>query len=137
MREDSYDTESVRNTIRDVHLHEELRYKKSFLVYVKDQIIPVSVDQVAYFYLEYEMVYCTTKDQKKYLIDQPLDKIWAQLNPEDFFRANRQYIISRSAIKSAVQHFNRRLKLKLSPSAENEVLISKAKAAAFKDWLES
>ena len=137
MREDSYDTESVRNTIRDVHLHEELRYKKSFLVYVKDQIIPVSVDQVAYFYLEYEMVYCMTKDQKKYLIDQPLDKIWAQLNPEDFFRANRQYIISHSSIKSAVQHFNRRLKLKLFPSAEDEVLISKAKAAAFKDWLES
>ena len=137
IREEPFDSESMQSTIKEVRVLEEKRYKKSFLVYVKDQIIPVSVDQVAYFYLEYEMVYCMTKDQKKYLIDQPLDKIWAQLNPEDFFRANRQYIISRSAIKSTVQHFNRRLKLKLSPSAEDEVLISKAKAAAFKDWLES
>ena len=136
-REEPFDSENVRSTIKEVRLKEDKRYKKSFLVYVKDQIIPVTVEQLAYFYLDYEMVYCITRDQNKYIIDQPLDKIWAQLNPEDFFRANRQYIISRSAIKSAVQHFNRRLKLKLSPSTEDEVLISKAKASAFKDWLEN
>jgi len=134
-REDSFDSERVRNTIRDVRLHEEKRYKKSFLVYVKDQIIPVAVDQLAYFYLKNEMVYCITKDQRKYLMDQPLDKIGAQLDPEDFFRANRQYIISRNAIQSAVQHFNRKLKLRISPSPEEEVFISKTKAGHFKEWL--
>ena len=135
-REDPFDSESVRNTIRDVRLHEEKRYKKSILVYVKDQIIPVVVDQIAYFFLENEMVYCVTFQHKKYIMDQPLDKIGAQLDPEDFFRANRQYLVSRQSIKSVAQHFNRKLKLRLTPEPEKEVFISKTKAALFKGWLD-
>ena len=114
-REDSFDSESVRRSIRDVRLHKEKRYKKSFLVYVKDQIIPVSVEQIAYFFLENEMVYCRTHDNRKFILDQALDKIGSQLNPNDFYRSNRQYLVSRQAIQSVVQHFNRKLKLRLTP----------------------
>jgi len=135
-REDSFDFESVRRSIRDVRLHEDKRYKKSFLVYVKDQIIPVSVDQIAYFFLENELVYCRTHDNRKFILDQTLDKIGSQLNPNDFYRSNRQYLVSRQAIQSVVQHFNRKLKLRLTPEPEQEVFISKTKAAAFKGWLE-
>jgi DNA-binding LytR/AlgR family response regulator len=135
-REDSFDSESVRRSIRDVRLHEDKRYKKSFLVYVKDQIIPVPVDQIAYFFLENELVYCRTYDNKKFILDQALDKIGSQLNPNDFYRSNRQYLVSRQAIQSVVQHFNRKLKLRLTPEPEEEVFISKTKATAFKGWLE-
>jgi len=135
-REDSYDAETVQSTIRDVRLHEGKPYKKSFLVYVKDQIIPVSVDRIAYFFLENELVYCRTYDNRKFILDQTLDKIGSQLNPNDFYRANRQYLVSRRAIQSAAQHFNRKLKLQLSPLPEEEVFISKTKAPAFKEWLE-
>ncbi len=135
-REDSFDSESVRRSIQDVRLHEEKQYKKSFLVYVKDQIIPVSVDQIAYFFLENELVYCRTHDNRKFILDQALDKIGSQLNPNDFYRSNRQYLVSRQAIQSVVQHFNRKLKLRLTPEPEQEVFISKTKAAAFKGWLE-
>jgi DNA-binding LytR/AlgR family response regulator len=135
-REDSFDSESVQKSIRDVRLHEDKRYKKSFLVYLKDQIIPVSVDQIAYFFLENELVYCRTHDNRKFILDQALDKIGSQLNPNDFYRSNRQYLVSRQAIQSVVQHFNRKLKLRLTPEPEQEVFISKTKAAAFKGWLE-
>ena len=135
-REDLFDSESVRRSIQDVRLHEEKRYKKSFLVYVKDQIIPVSVDQIAYFFLEHELVYCRTHDNRKFILDQALDKIGSQLNPNDFYRSNRQYLVSRQAIQSVVQHFNRKLKLRLNPEPEEEVFISKTKATAFKGWLE-
>ena len=136
LREDPYDAESVRNTIHDVRLHEGKRYKKSFLVYVKDKIIPVAVDQIAYFFLDNDLVYCRTSDNRKFILDQALDKIGSQLNPDDFYRANRQYIVSRQAIQSAAQHFNRKLKLQLKPQPEKEVFISKTKAPAFKEWLE-
>ena len=135
-REDSYDAETVQSTIRDVRLHEGKPFKKSFLVYVKDQIIPVSVDQIAYFFLENELVYCRTYDNRKFIMDQTLDKIGSQLYPNDFYRANRQYLVSRQAIQSAAQHFNRKLKLQLTPHPDNEVFISKTKASAFKEWLE-
>ena len=117
-------------------MHEGKRYKNSFLVYVKDQIIPVSVDQIAYFFLENELVYCRTHNNRTYILDQTLDKIASQLNPNGFYRANRQYLVSRQAIQSAAQHFNRKLKLQLKPPPEEEVFISKTKASAFKEWLE-
>ena len=135
-REAPFDTENVRSTIRDIRQYEQKQYKKSFLVYIKDQIIPISVDQIAYFYLENELVYCRTYDNRKFILDQALDKIAAQLDPNIFYRANRQYLVSRQAIQSAVQHFNRKLKLKLAPETEEEVFISKTKAASFKGWLE-
>jgi len=136
LRKGSNNTDSVRNTIQDMRLYEEKRYKKSFLVYVKDQIIPIPTVEIAYFFLENDLLYCRTHENKKFILDQALDKIGSQLNPNDFYRANRQYLVSRQAIQSVVQHFNRKLKLRLAPEPEQEVFISKTKAAAFKGWLE-
>jgi len=135
-KDSSYDPGKLQNTLLELHLQEEKQYKKSFLVYVKDQIIPVAVEQIAYFCLDHKRVYCVTVKDKKYLIDQALDKIGSQLDPENFFRANRQYLVSRQSVKSAHQHFNRKLRLQLSPAPEKDVLIAKPKAAQFKAWLE-
>jgi DNA-binding LytR/AlgR family response regulator len=136
-RGQTFDPESIRSTLRDVRQQEEKQYKKNFLVYVQDQIIPVAMDQIAYFFIDNERVRCMTHQHKKYLMDQTLDKIGAQVDPNYFFRANRQFIISRKSVLSAAQHFHRKLKLRLSPPADAEVLISKTKAAQFKAWLES
>ena len=135
-RKDPFDPESVRSAIRDVHELQEKRYKQSFLVYVKDQIIPLAVEQIAYFFIENELAYCRTYENRKFVMDQALDKIASQLDPDNFYRANRQYLVSRQAIHSVVQHFNRKLKLHLSPSPEEDVYISKTKASGFKSWLE-
>jgi len=91
---------------------------------------------IAYFYLENEIVYCVTFENEKFVIDQTLDKISSQTGPDDFFRINRQFIVSRKAVKTVVQHFNRKLKLHLSPSPQCDVFISKTKATIFKKWLE-
>jgi len=135
-REDTFDSELLLKTIQNLKLSEKKKYKKSFLVYIKDQILPVSVNDIAYFFLENELVYCLTYKNEKFIIDQTLDKISSQTNPEGFYRANRQCIISRKAVKTVSQHFNRKLKLHLSPSPKEDVFISKTKAAIFKKWLE-
>ena len=136
-RNGPYQPESMRNTLKDIRLSEGKVYKKGFLVYVRDQIIPLAADQIAYFYLDHEATHCLTWDKKRYVMDQSLDKIGSQLDPGDFYRANRQYLVARQAIQSVAQHFNRKLKLNLSPIPAKEVLISKTKAAAFKEWLEA
>ncbi len=111
-------------------------YKNNLLVYVRDKILPIAVEKIAYFYLEKQLVHCVTHQNEKFVIEQSLDKIELQLNPNSFFRANRQFIVSRMSINSATQHFHRKLKLDLSPAAKEEVLISKLKASHFKKWLE-
>lgn len=135
-REDTFDSELLLKTIQNLKLSEKKKYKKSFLVYIKDQILPVAVVNIAYFYLENERVYCVTFENEKFVIDQTLDKISSQTDPDDFFRINRQFIISRKAVKTVAQHFNRKLKLNLSPSPQYYIFISKTKAAIFKKWLE-
>jgi two-component system LytT family response regulator len=136
-RNDLYKRQGMQKIIRDIRRGEGSGYKKSILVYVRDRIIPLPVDQIAYFYLDHKLVYCMTREQERYVMDQPLDKIGSQLDPGAFFRANRQYLVSRQAILSVSQHLNRKLKLNLSPAPENEVLISKTKGGEFKRWLEA
>lgn len=110
-------------------------YKKNILAYIRDRIIPISTEDIAYIYLDNELVYCISHNNEKHIIDQSLEKIWGELNPESFFRANRQFIVSQKAVASAIIHFNRKLKLEIKPAFNSEILISKLKVADFKKWL--
>lgn len=122
--------------IKEMQASQQKQYKKSLLVYLKDKIVPIPVAEIAYFYLANDFVYCLTHQQAKYRLDKPLDKIENEINPNQFFRANRQFLISRSAVKAAALYFNRKLKLEIRPAPQTEVLVSKSKAVTFKRWLE-
>ncbi|MBD3749218.1 MAG: response regulator transcription factor [Sphingobacteriales bacterium] len=110
-------------------------YRQSFLIHFRDKLIPITIQQIAWFYTAYEVVYAKTMDHKDYVIDYTLEQLEAELNPEIFYRANRQFLISRSSIKEMELYFNGRLSLKLQPETEHQVLISKAKVSDFKKWL--
>ena len=135
-RPDAFSNEHLLKIIQDLTINDRRKYKKSFLVYIKDKILPLPVEDIAYFHLKNELTYCITHTNKIYRIDYPLDKIVDQISPDDFFRVNRQFLVSRQSIKSAVQHFHRKLKLNLSPVCKEEIFISKIKTKAFKEWLE-
>jgi len=128
--------EMLRNALEELKIRGTKKYKRNFLVYIKDQILPVAVETIAYFLLENSIVYCITIQNERYTIDQSLDSLITQLNPAHFFRANRQCIVSRKSVKSASQFFSRKLKLSLSPSPLYDVIISKPRAPEFKEWLE-
>lgn len=128
--------QDLLNLIEKLQATQPKKFRKSLLVYFKDKIVPVKVEDVAYFYLENESVNCQTHRNEHYVLDQSLDKIELQLDPETFFRANRQFLISRKAVRAARQHTHRKLKLELYPFPKSEVLISKTKATQFKKWLE-
>ena len=135
-KENIVNNEILLRTIEELRSLNTKNYKKTFLIHNKDRILPLSTENIAFFYLQNDIVYCMTHDNKQFFIDQSLDKIEGQVNPEQFFRANRQYIISRKAVKAAVQYFQRKLKLDLSPTPKEDVFISKTKAYIFKKWLE-
>lgn len=111
------------------------KHRKSLLVYVKDKIIPISIDDIAYFYLDNELVYCVKFDGREVMIDKSLEKIWTGLDSENFFRVNRQFVVSRKAVVSAIVYYNRKLKLEIKPAFRSDILISKLKVTEFKNWL--
>jgi two-component system LytT family response regulator len=109
-------------------------YRSRFLVSYRDMLIPVMVPNIAYFFSEHKLVYLVTNQSERYVIDQTLEELEQELNPREFFRATRQYIVSAGAIQKIHQLFNGKLKLELFPPTE-EVVVSREKSNALRKWL--
>lgn len=110
-------------------------YRKRFLVYSGDKIRTVDVSDAAYFYADQKLVFLMDVHGKRHTVDQTLDKLENQLQPEQFFRINRQYIISYSAIDSMQAYSKGRVKIDLKPEAPKEAIVSIDRAGRFKLWL--
>lgn len=109
---------------------------KTILVRIKDKIIPISEEEIAFFYTTNERVSLTTLDGKSYPVEGTLESLYGELCSEHFFRANRQFIISRKAIKDISVWFGSRLALNLTIDTPERIIISKARAAEFKSWIQ-
>ncbi|MDR1227102.1 MAG: LytTR family DNA-binding domain-containing protein [Prevotellaceae bacterium] len=112
-------------------------YKSYFLVAEKDKLIPLNTADIACVYINTGMVKAITRGGKIFYLDQTLDELMQHLNPEKFFRANRQYIISREAVKDMSTWFGSKLSVNLKVSTPDRILVSKAKVSEFKTWMAS
>ncbi len=111
-------------------------YKTHFLVPVKeDKLLPLAVNSVSYFYIADGIVKAVTTQGKEYVINQTLDELTECLNPQSFFRANRQYLIAREAVKDITLWFNNRLIVNLHTATPEKIVISKNRVGDLKDWL--
>jgi DNA-binding LytR/AlgR family response regulator len=111
-------------------------YKSRFIAKVGDQIKHIEINDVAYFRAEDNEVMLVTHKNNRYIIDYSLDQLTGLLRPEDFFRANRSYIITPGAIKKISKYFNSRLHLELIPATDDTVLISRVKVPEFMQWMD-
>ena len=107
----------------------------TFLVYVKDKLMPLKIDDIAFFYIFEDKVWAYTFSEEKFPLDKSLDNISNQLDDMCFFRANRQFIVAREAIKDMNVWFGSRLSLNLKVKAPEKIIISRAKVPEFKRWL--
>jgi two-component system, LytTR family, response regulator LytT len=110
-------------------------YRNRFLVSFRDMLIPVASNEVAYFNSENKTTFLTLHAKERYVVEQTLEEFEHELDPSLFFRATRQFIISQKAISKIHQHFGGKLKLELLPPTKEEVLLSREKSSALKEWL--
>lgn len=106
----------------------------SLIAYEGDKIIPINSTQVAFFYIENKFTYAQTFDNKRHIISQNMDYLERNLSPH-FFRANRQYLLNRNAVKDASQFFNRKIIVNLTVENHEKIIIGKLKITSFLDWL--
>jgi len=110
-------------------------YRTHFLLPSKgDKLIPVQTRDLACFAIDAGVVKSYTFDEKILIFEYTLDELMELLDPEQFFRANRQYIVSKGAIKDIDLWFNNRLSLNLKISVSSKILVSKARIREFKEW---
>lgn len=116
-------------------LKTKMSYKTHFLVSIKgEKLIPLDVIDIAYIFTENNVVKVHTRIGNNYFLEYTLDELMNMLNPQEFFRANRQFIIARNAIKDMDLWFSNRLSVNLKVSVSDKILISKAKVGEFKTW---
>ncbi|MBO7311864.1 MAG: response regulator transcription factor [Alistipes sp.] len=126
-----------RGSVEKMVAESESEVVQTMLVRYKDKIIPVKMDDVAYFYTYAERVTLTTLSGESYPVDKTLEALSQQLSEDKFFRANRQFIISRRAVKDIAVWFGSRLALNLTVETPERIIISKARVPEFKQWLQS
>lgn len=95
----------------------------------------VRVSDVAYFFSNGRLSYLVTNDNRKYLLEYSMERLEACLNPEQFFRINRSFIISFDAVRQAEDYHGSRLILNVQPLFSEKVVVSRERVAAFKKWM--
>lgn len=110
-------------------------FKKRFVVKKGEHLLSIAVEDVLYFYSEDKVCLMRTNDQRRYVIDNILGDLETQLDPEKFFRLNRKYIACHEAITDIISYSNSRLKVRLKHADDEDIVISKQKVKAFKEWL--
>lgn len=104
------------------------------LVQKRDKIIPLPAEEIAVFFIEDDAVFAFTFGGKKQLLSHKLNDLEQRYQPH-FFRANRQYLVHRKAVKDVSHHFNRKILVNLTVAFEPQILVGKVKVTAFLDWL--
>ncbi len=110
-------------------------YRKRFSVKIGQQIKVIDVAEIECLYSENKGTYIHTFDNRDYLIDSSLEVVEAELNPNDFFRISRKYIIPLQSVKEIQVYSNSRLKISLPTYKADEVIVARERVSDFKEWL--
>jgi len=108
----------------------------SVIIHQGDKIIPINSQQIALFYIENDITFLHTFDNKRHAINQKLE-VLEKMFSLTFFRANRQFLINRKAVKDASQYFSRKMVANLTISFSEQIIIGKLKTTEFIKWLEN
>lgn len=111
------------------------RYRDRILATYRSDTVPVRVGELRQFYSSDGMTFATGIAGKRYLIDEPLDRLEPQLDPKQWFRINRAQLVHAAAVKKVSTYFNHRLVLELQPAGEGDNVVSRSRVAQCREWL--
>ncbi len=110
-------------------------YQKRIVVRYGNTIKAIEITDIAYFFTESGNILFRTFENNTYPLDISLDKMEPLLNPEKFYRINRQFIINIKAIKEMYGYSKSRVRIILEPECEHETIASTDRSGDFKKWL--
>jgi DNA-binding LytR/AlgR family response regulator len=99
------------------------------------KLFPLNTNEIAYFMASDKLVWLVTNEKKRYIVNFTLSELEEILDPEIFFRLNRQFITNVNAVKDLEPYFKGQVTVNLLPPVEEEIIISRNKTPELKDWL--
>jgi DNA-binding LytR/AlgR family response regulator len=127
----SFDLKTIMETLQG----KQPEYQRRFMVTSGEKIKSVPVEEIAYFFGQQKYVFLITRDNRRHIVDCTLSQLEEMLDPDRFFRINRQFIIHFDAIQHMVAYSNSRVKVDLNPTPDMEAIVSIEKSRHFKEWL--
>lgn len=112
-------------------------YKNRFSITIGTKIKSFDISEIAYFYSQSSITFMVTNDNMEYPLDYSLDYLISLIDPMQFFRINRQYLVKMKSIANVHVFPKSHLKIDLIPARKEEVFVSIDKVTKFKDWLNS
>lgn len=128
------ETAKQPNIYEALNLLQQKSYKTRFMVKLGEHIRSISTDSISLFYAEGRDVYLITNEKRKFIIDYKLEQLEELLDPKDFHRVNRTFILNIHGIKDVVVYSNSRLKVTPHIDFDKEIIVSREKVPAFKEW---
>jgi len=109
-------------------------YKDRFMVKSGEHIRSVPTDQISIFFAEGKNVFIVTNYKMRYLVDYKMEELDDILDPHSFYRVNRSFMVNIAAVEDVLVYSKSRLKVIPTQDFEREIIVSREKVAAFKDW---
>lgn len=111
------------------------RYKERFLVKSGQHQIVLPLSEIAYFRSDDGLTQAYTLTGKRYFVESTIEELEQQVAPSHFFRVSRKYLMRIQAIQAIHPHLNGRLKITAAPPPPDDVMVSRERAGAFKEWV--
>lgn len=124
-------TNSLAGVMKEAH-----PYRERFLVSKGDELKMLSVDDICYISKEENRVVAYTADGLPYPLSLTMTDLEQELNPDKFFRINRQYITHIEGIQRISLFFSSKLKVRLKGCPDDNIVVSKEKSKQLKEWLD-
>lgn len=132
-KESIYDNDKIAALLNTLQ-SQTRTYKSYFLIPLRDKLVPLQVSDIAYIMVEEKTTLAVTYDGQSHALDKPLEAVLSQLDPAQFFRANRQFIIAHDAVKDISVWPIGKLRITLTVPNSEKVIISRARTSEFKEW---
>ncbi|WP_281633316.1 LytR/AlgR family response regulator transcription factor [Flavobacterium luteolum] len=135
---DSFNSNATLRSLVAIENPESSKIQRHFLVNHGYKMISINENEISYFLATGKHLFIHIKSGNSYLYNSTLTDIINSLDPFNFFKINRKYIVSRDSIKEVIKHSNQKVELILTvPAAESDaIFISKKEINNFKNWLD-
>lgn len=134
---DAHLSASDIQALKELIAHNGSRYKQRLLIKSGNKLQYKPTDAVCYLFAEGKITYLVSKgDGKKYIVDHTLEELDGMLNPQQFFRISRKYIVNFDSVTEVKGMMSSRLEVRLNQPYEHELMVSRERAHDFKKWMD-
>lgn len=112
------------------------KYKERFVIKVGEHLKTIDVKNVLYFYSLDKTTFCHTTENRNHILDFTLEQLEALVDPNEYFRVNRKYLVRGDSLQDIISYTNSRLKLVLKNSQDNDVIVARERVQDFRTWLD-